>query len=193
MRAMWRVHGKPTAPRPGYVAQPYRIDDAEQRLAEASGDAAFAHQFFARYIHGHEVPDFATLLARAGLVLRRQNPGRPWWGEPRLEVRNRLVIADTPLANTPAYRAGLDVGDQIHSVDGTRVTTPDDVTTIVRRHKPGDSLVIEYSDRTESTTSVTVKLEEDPRLELVTVESTGKSASAAQTAFRAAWLGRRGQ
>jgi predicted metalloprotease with PDZ domain len=193
MRAMWRIHGKPAAPRPGYVAQPYTIDDAEQRLAEVSGDAAFAHQFFARYIHGREQPDFATLLAPAGLVLRRQNPGRAWWGDPRLEMRNGLVIADTPRTNSPAYQAGLDLGDEIRSVDGTRVTAPDDVTAIVRRHKPGDSLAIEYSDRTRSTMTATVTLEEDPRLELVTVESTGKSVTAAQTAFRAAWLGRRGQ
>lgn len=193
MRAMWRVHGKPPAPRPGYVAHPYNIDDAEQRLAEASGDTAFARQFFSRYIHGRELPDFQALLAPAGLVLRRQNTGRAWWGDQRLESRNGLTIVDTPRANTPAYGAGLDVGDEIRSFDGNRVTTPDDVMAIVRRHKPGDTVIVEYVDRTELTKSTKVVLGEDPRLELVTAESTGRTLTKAETTFRTAWLGRRGQ
>ena len=40
MRAMWRVHGKPAAPRPGLVPHPYTSEDAEQRLAEVTGAAA---------------------------------------------------------------------------------------------------------------------------------------------------------
>ena len=193
MRAMWRVHGKPPAPRPGYVAHPYSIEDAELRLAEASGDPAFARQFFERYIHGRELPDFQALLSPAGLVLRRQNAGRAWWGDPRLESRNGLTLAESPRANTPAYSAGLDIGDEIRSVDGTRVTTPDDVTAIVRRHKPGDTVAVEYVDRTELAKTTKVVLAEDPRLELVTVESTGRSLTKAEAAFRNAWLGRRGQ
>ena len=193
MRAMWRIHGKPPAPRPGYVAHPYSIDDAEQRLAEVSGEPAFARQFFARYIHGRELPDFPALLAPAGLVLRRQNTGRAWWGDQRLESRNGLTVAETPRANTPAYSAGLDLGDEIRSFDGNRVTTPDDVTAIVGRHKPGDAVIVEYVDRTQLTKSTKVVLDEDPRLELVTAESTGRTLTKAETTFRNAWLGRRGQ
>src|SRR5207248_8544753 len=55
MRAMWRVHGKPGGTREGYVDRPYTIGDAEDRLAEVSGDRAFARDFFARYIQGHDV------------------------------------------------------------------------------------------------------------------------------------------
>lgn len=193
MRAMWKVHGTPAAPRPGYVAHPYSIDDAEQRLAEASGDPAFAHQFFARYIHGRELPDFAALLSKAGLVLRRQNSGRAWWGDQRLESRSGLTIVETPRSNTPAYSAGLDIGDEIRTFDGARVTTPDDVAVIVRRHKPGDSVTVEYIDRTALTKSTKVVLAEDPRLELVTAESTGRTLTKAETTFRNEWLGSRGQ
>src|SRR4030095_6219713 len=32
MRALWRVHGKPSAA-PGYVAKPYTLADARERLA----------------------------------------------------------------------------------------------------------------------------------------------------------------
>lgn len=193
MRAMWRVHGKPAPPRPGYVAHPYTIDDAELRLAEVTGDADFAHDFFMQYIHGRNLPDFASLLAPAGLLLRKQNPGRAWWGDPRLELRNGLVLAESPRSHTPAYKAGLDVGDELRLVDKLRVTTPDDVAALVRKHKPGDTIAIEYVDRTDTAKTTSVTLDEDPRLELVTVESTGRRPTPAEAAFRAAWLGQKVQ
>lgn len=192
MRMMWRVHGKPAAPRPGYVAHPYTMDDAELRLAEVTGDPAFAGQFFANYIRGRQAPDFAALLAPAGILVQKQNPGRAWWGGTRLEARNGVVLADTPRATSPAYKAGLDVGDEIRSFDGTKVSFADDVASIVRRHKPGDIIQVEYVDRTGIAKTVKLTLEEDPAIGLVSVESTGAPLTAAQAAFRAAWLGRKG-
>ena len=69
MRALWRVHGKPSAARPGYVAKPYTLEDARARLAEMTDDRAFADEFFSRYVEGREVPDYAQLLAPAGVVV----------------------------------------------------------------------------------------------------------------------------
>ena len=54
--------GRATAARalgtPGYVETPYTIDDLKSVLAAVSDDAAFAEDFFARYIQGREVVDF---------------------------------------------------------------------------------------------------------------------------------------
>ena len=192
MRAMWRAHGKPGGPRPGLVGSPYTIADAERRLAEVSGDASFAHDFFARFIQGREAADYAALLAPAGLVLQKQNAGRAWWGNVRLEARRGPVLADAPRANTPAYRAGLDTGDEIRSVDGARVSTPEDVEAAIRRHRPGDVLALEFIDRTGATRWARVTLADDPDVSIVAVESTGGTLTAAQAAFRTAWLGRKG-
>lgn len=192
MRAMWREHGKPAAPSPGVVARPYTIDDAEKRLAEVSGDATFAHDFFTRYIHGRDAPDFNALLAPAGFAVQRQNPGRAWWGTLRLEMRNGPALADAPRVNTPAYKAGLDSGDELVSVDGARVSSTGEVEAAVRRHKPGDVVVVEYTDRTGQKKTTRVTLDEDPDVALVPVESLGRTLTPAQAAFRLAWLGRRG-
>src|SRR6185295_1063369 len=78
MRAMWRVHGKPGGAREGYVDRPYTAADAEARLAEVSGDASFARDFFARYIQGREAADYALLLRNAGFVVRKRDAGRAW-------------------------------------------------------------------------------------------------------------------
>jgi predicted metalloprotease with PDZ domain len=192
MRRMWRVHGQPPAPRPGYVAHPYTIDDAEQRLAEVTADADFARDFFGRYIQGREAPDFAALVAPAGFVLKKRNPGGAWWGEIRLEPRSGLTIADAPRSDTPAYKAGLDIGDEIREVDGTRVSFPDDVAGVLRRHKPGDTVAVQYVDRTGRPKKTQVMLQEDPVFDLTPIESTGRTLTAAQAAFRTAWLGRKG-
>lgn len=188
MRAMWRVHGKPDS-REGSAARPYTLADAENRLSEVSGDPTFARGFFRRYVHGRETPDYARLLRTAGLVLRRARPGVAWWGDVRFERRGGLRIAAAPLANTPAYLAGLDLDDTVRSVDGTAVDEPEDVTRIVRRHKPGDTISVAYVDRSETLKTARVLLVEDPHTEIVPIEATGNAPTPAEAAFREAWLG----
>ncbi len=189
MRAMWRVHGKPGGTREGYVDRPYTIADAEARLAEVSADAAFARDFFARYIQGHESADYAKLLAPAGFLVRRQAPGRAWWGDVRIELRSGGVrIAQPPAIDTPVYAAGLDVDDELRQMDGMRLTTTEDVTTILRRHKPGDTVAVSFIDRAGVQKTTTVTFREDPRIEVVPVESAGGSLSPAQKTFRDRWL-----
>ena len=70
MRALWTRFGRPASPRIGYVASPYTLADLKQVLAEVSGDESLATQFFADFIEGRDVPDYARLLSRAGFVLR---------------------------------------------------------------------------------------------------------------------------
>jgi predicted metalloprotease with PDZ domain len=189
MRAMWRAHGKPGGTREGYVDRPYTIDDAERRLAEVSGDASFAHDFFAKYIHGLEVPDFAKLVQPAGFVIRRVSAGRAWWGDVRIDPRSGARIASPPLSNTPAYKAGLDVDDVVRQLDGTRVTSSEEIAAVLRRHKPGDTISVEFADRAGVVTQAKVVLAEDPQTELIPVESIGSALTPSQRAFRRAWLG----
>lgn len=188
MRAMWRVHGKPGGARPGYVDHPYTLEDAEQRLAEVS-DAAFAHDFFTRYVHGRELPDYGRLLAAAGFDWRLEQPGRAWWGDFRVEQSSGLKIVVAPLANTPAYAAGLDLDDVVVEVDGTRVSSAPDLQSTIGRHRPGDALAVVYTDRAGRRRTTTVKLAENPEREIIPVESRGGTLSEGQRRFRRAWLG----
>jgi predicted metalloprotease with PDZ domain len=189
MRAMWRVHGKPGGAREGEVDHPYTSADAEARLAEVSGDAPFAADFFRRFIRGHDVADYARLLARAGFELHPRSPGRPWWGDLRLEVRGgRLLIADFVTANSPAYAAGLDQGDELRQLGDARVHASEDVVAAVQRHRPGDRIEVAYIDRTGVEKTTTVTLAVDPHLEVRPIESTGGTMTPSQRAFRERWL-----
>ena len=88
---------------------------------------------------------------------------------------------------TPAYRAGLEEGDLITAADGKAIATLDDWQAAVRVHKPGDSMPVEFT-RHGSTVKATVTVEEDPTVEVVTLESTGGTLSADQKAMRDGWL-----
>jgi S1-C subfamily serine protease len=120
------------------------------------------------------------------------NPGHAWWGALRLDARGGVVIAAPTLMGTPIYDAGLDIGDELRQIGGTRVSSPDDVAAILRKYRPGDSVTVEYVDRTGAPKSVPVTLAEDPDVRLEPVESTGRALSPSQRAFRAAWLGQKG-
>jgi predicted metalloprotease with PDZ domain len=190
MRALWRVHGKPGGPQPGLVAKPYTMTDARDRLAEASGDRAFADAFFDNYIEGRDVPDFARLFDRAGIVLRKRTPGAGWSGlENAMDRDEPKRIGSLVAWGTPAFDAGLEQGDLITSLNGQTFTGG--IGQAFAKQKPGDTVAIEFTRRTGATGTAAITLRENPALEAVPLESGGGTLSADQKAFRQAWLGAR--
>jgi predicted metalloprotease with PDZ domain len=188
MQAMWRTYGKPGGSREGYVDHPYTIADAEATLAAVSGDRAFARDFFARYIQGHDVADYARLLARGGFTMRKRNPGQAWLGDLRLESRSGARVASLVAPTWPIYAAGLDEDDELQQVDGQRINGMADITMVLQRHRPGDAVPVVFVDRTGVAKTARVTLAEDPHTEVVPVES-GGTLTPAQKVFRDRWLG----
>jgi predicted metalloprotease with PDZ domain len=188
MRALWREYGRPGGPAEGAVGHPYTMQDLRDRLAEVSGDRTFAAEFFDRYVQGHDVVDYQTLLGRAGMLLRKRNAGRPWIGPVRLRfARGGPQIAAPTVAGTPAYVAGLDQDDELVSFDGEAIASADRLDEIVRSHKTGDQIRVTIRRR-GATQGLTIATEEDPRLELVPAENAGRQPTPAEHAFRDAWL-----
>ncbi len=188
MRALWQTFGKPGGTPTGYVDNPYTMADLESTLATVSGDAAFARDFFTRYIRGHEVVNYERLLDRAGFVLRRRSPGQGFAGDLRLQdVRGRPRVAAAVPVGSPAYDAGLDRDDVIVSIGGVATATVADVDRQVRAGKPGQTLAIAFERRGQPVTGV-LRLIEDPHLEAVLAEAAGTRVSDAQKLFRERWL-----
>ena len=55
--------------------------------------------------------------------------------------------------------------------------------------KPGDTVAVAFKRRDGAAQTTKIVLKEDPALEAVLLEDTGGTPTAAQKAFRDAWLG----
>ena len=187
MRALWSRFGRPGIDVPGYVKTPYTIDDLKDVLGTVAGDAEFAKDFFARYIEGHEVPDYARLFGRAGILVRA-NTDRAFAGELTLQddPTGVRITADVPYGS-PAYVGGLERDDVLVTVGGTKVTRAAEVGKLVTSRKPGEPLPVVY-ERRGMRMSTALTLVDDPRLTLTPVEEAGQPLTDAQRRFREAWL-----
>jgi predicted metalloprotease with PDZ domain len=197
MRRLWERHGVPPDPRPGYVAQPYSLQDLRAVLADVSGDPTFADAFFDRYIEGREAMDYRHLLSLAGYSVNPAAPGRGWVGNILVdEADGGLVVggsAPSPRLvpfGTPAYDAGLDTGDVIVTLDGQPATMA--AWSAVEAKTPGDRVAMTIRRRDGRTEAVIVTLGEDPRL-LISPRELDAPLTEAQRRFRSAWLGSRVQ
>jgi predicted metalloprotease with PDZ domain len=189
MRRIWQEFGRATATIQGAVTHPYAMQDLQHVLADVSGDRAFADEFFGRFIRAREVVDYAPLLARAGLMLRKRAPGRPWIGPISFDFNSGAPrIAAPTIEDTPAYIAGLDRGDDLLSFDGVVITGPSRLQEAVQRRRPGDKVRLSIRRR-GATQDLTLTISEDPSLQLVPVERTGRQPSPAEREFRQRWLG----
>jgi predicted metalloprotease with PDZ domain len=186
MRAMWRIYGQPGGAREGYVDHPYTIADTEATLADVSGDRTFARDFFANYVQGHDVADYARLLARAGFVVLKRGAGRAWLGDLRLQSRGTARVAALVEPTWPIYAAGIDQDDELLQLDGHQIATDSDVAAALQRRKPGDRIAVMFVDRTGSPKTAMITLAEDPHVEVV--PETSGHLTPAQQSFRERWL-----
>jgi predicted metalloprotease with PDZ domain len=190
MRALWRRFGRTANAGPGPVPATYTLRDLEATLGEVAGDAAFAKEFFRRYVEGREVVDYATLVARAGYAARRPAAGRPWLGSVSLQpATGGLRVAGQVPFDSPLYKAGVAQDDQVLALDGTELGDPSQVETILGRHKAGETLRLRFVRRGGERVDTTITLEEDPRIDIVPIETSGGTLTDAQRQFREGWLG----
>lgn len=189
MRLLWRRFGPQTdayAPVRGYT-----VADVQAAVAEVAGDTAFARDFFARFVVGSELPDYAPLLARAGLLLRPAAPGAAWMGDTRLSALDgEVVVAGPTTFGSPMYAVGLAAGDELLTLDGRTIDTAEDVAAALRARRPGDVVRVTWWSR-DGEHQAEMTLLADPRVEIVPFEDAGRTPTAAQAAFRASWLASR--
>ena len=177
MREMWRAHGSPEVP--------YRVDDVEAALARVTGDPGFAADFFRRFVRGREVPDYAALLAAAGIGHDPLRPGGAWIGPlPIATDAGGATVTATPWIGTPLHDAGLDRGDRILALDGRPVASAEEIERVLADHRPGDRIGVRYESR-GTRQEATLTLQEDPHRGGALLPPARRSAG--QTAFLGRW------
>jgi predicted metalloprotease with PDZ domain len=188
MRRMWTKYGKVAGKAPGLVARPYSLADIRLTLGEVADDQKFADDFFFRYIEGREAIDYASLVGQAGLVLRPARAGAGWIGDFGTEVvPDGLRVTSLVSFGSPAYAAGIDQDDVITAVDGQKPAGA--LVQLARAMKPGGVMKVTVRSRDGKSSVRDISVQADPHIEVVPIEATGGTPTAAQIAFRQSWLG----
>ncbi|WP_240348409.1 M61 family metallopeptidase [Longitalea arenae] len=181
MTALWKRFGKPEIP--------YTVAALETALAELTHDKNFAADFFTKYINGHESFDYAPLLEKAGISLKKQFAGKAWIGQVQFKEGSAIISSNT-VTGSPLYNAGLDFDDEIVQLDGKPVTSTAGISEILNNHKPGDVIAIVYKHRSEMK-EAQMTLAENPAFVLMTFEQSGLPVTKETLEFRKRWLGTR--
>jgi len=66
------------------------------------------------------------------------------------------------LSGTPAATSGLAASDTITALNGSKVSSPQDLTDLILQHHPGDTVTFSYTTSSGSTTTTTVTLASGP-------------------------------
>jgi len=180
MRQMWKEHPD--------VQKPYTLEDLRTALGNATGDKTFAADFFTRHVLGKEPIAYQTLLASAGLALRKRPGNHVWLGALRYDFTDTgMDISGPVLRDSPAYVAGLDRGDKIVQFDGKAIKTDAELSRWLDGHKPGDKVKLKVDGR-GGKKDLEMTLSDSPTLEVVTFERAGQPVSKAQLVLRDQWL-----
>ncbi len=180
MCALWEEFGRPE--------KPYSMTDLERTLGQVTGDMTFAHDYFARYVRGHEVVDYGELLELTGFVLRKADPDGVTLGSVQLEFRDDAAVVNSPpRIGTPIYEAGLSRGARITEIDGRKLRKRQDWEKALSKKSAGDRLTLRYEQRGQDGT-VEVEAAPSSRLELVTFEDAGLDLTPEVKAMRDSWL-----
>lgn len=177
MRAVWKAHGK--------TEVPYTMPDLQKVLASLT-NTGFADNFFKRYVYGTEKNDYVKLLEAAGLLLRKASPGKATLGLLRLAANKNQVVNGT-LKGSAAYEAGIEIGDHLLKVGDTTISTQADLEAELEKKKPGDMISVTFEHK-GSIKTANVKLQENNRLEVVTIEKAGGTLTPGMEKFRNNWL-----
>src|SRR5688572_30588106 len=190
MNALWVQFGRPGQKEPGKVATTYTIEGLKETLARVSGDRAFTNDFFTKFVEGREVVDYARLLARAGLVVRKRAPGRAFTGQATLQpAGSAMHVAGLVPWESPLYKAGVAQDDQLVNLGGVELRSPNAWNDALSKRKPGDRVSLRFVRRSGEMVNTTIALEEDPSVEVVLIEKSGGSLTDDQRRFRDLWLG----
>ncbi len=181
MQKVWKQFGK--------TEIPYTIAGLQQVLEKLT-NKNFGSDFFTKYIYGHEQYDYKPALEFAGLNLSKVNEGKAWVGRVRFNEQGAFTIASNTIIGTPLYEAGLDVGDQIVSMDGQAIKNEKEWNDAWQVRKPGDKIELAYRHRNEDKKTI-ITAGQNPSFTISTFESSGKNLTDQQRTFRNSWLERR--
>jgi len=178
MKLVWQTYGKKEIP--------YTIANLQETLNSYAGNG-FGDDFFNKFIHESGMPDYKSLLESFGVILK-QSTEEPYFGvNVSLDGDGNGELKGNSKMDSPAYKAGLDSGDVIISINGNPFSEGKQFTDFIKEHAVGDELKIDFT-RFGSKKSTTVKLEAGPAYSIFLLEKEGSKPSKKVLGKRKGWL-----
>jgi predicted metalloprotease with PDZ domain len=174
---LWEEYGAPRRPVP---------EDAMQAIFERVAGVPLG-DLFDTWIRSPLEVDYAKTLARVGLAVERspRTDASPCSLGIRVRADGGRSYATSVLRDSGAWRAGVDPGDEIIAVGGTRVEGTN-LEAPLRGRSPGDTVEVTLA-RDGRLVVKTVALD-PPRFDRVKIVAKADAPAGARAAFTA-WLG----
>ncbi|MCX6132290.1 MAG: PDZ domain-containing protein [Ignavibacteriales bacterium] len=143
----------------------YTVDDLQKISEELAGSSL--KSFFVNYVHATTPLDWETALRYAGLDLQAMDSERkPWLGAMTFDQAGRTMIRGI-ITGSPAYDAGLDIGDEILAINSRRVRNSD-LPDRVAEFKPGEKVKVTlFREDALREFDVTLRLQDVPPYKVV--------------------------
>ena len=178
MRAMYDEYYKKKAR--GYT-------DAEfKAMAEKISGISFS-DFWDKYINGTGLVEYEKYFGYAGIVVKDLFKGNdtPYLGAASKKVEGSVIIS-VVTRGSAAWTAGLNVNDEVISIDGIPVEASIDRMPVITSKKVGDEALF-LLKRDGMIKSISVKLKANPNVKLEATVDT--EAPATKAGILKGWLG----
>ena len=172
MKLVWESYGKNEIP--------YTVRDLQNMLSSYAG-AEFSTNFFNTYIFNSQMPDYKMLLASVGVNFEQTKLEEASLGT---GLNDKFVISSNPHKGSAAYKAGLENGDEIISINGIAVSPETKPADYLVQFKPAQTVTVVFKRfGTEKDTQLTFDANASYSTSLI--EKVKKKIETK----RAAWLG----
>jgi len=164
----------------GLSGEGYRNIDFQHACENVSG-RSFS-EFFNNYVHGVAELPYEQVFDKIGVMMDTSSSSESYLGA-RLRDHNGKITIGRIVEASPAWQAGLNVGDEIIAIDGFRVTNI--AIDYYKQRKPGDIVEMTISRNgilRDLLVTVAFRPDDISGLELI------ENASEEQMALRDAWL-----
>lgn len=178
MKLVWRTYGKNETA--------YSIADLHETLNQYAG-RAFGDDFFTNFIYKSEMPDYENLFRSVGVVLKQKTEAPYFGAAAAIDDDNNGIIRGNPKIGSPAYKAGLNKGDIVTSINGNPFPNGQAFDAFIEKFKVGDALTVTYQ-RFGLEKITKVVLQANPEYVIFFEEKDGRQPAKKAFKNRTSWL-----
>ncbi len=166
MKLLWNKYGK--------ISQAFSIENFYTSLVEYAGDS-FAKDFFEDYVNGSKAFDTDKLLENFGVSTTPVEV--PYIGAMvTFDKNDSAIISEYTSKNTPAYKAGLEKGDIVISVNNQSFSDLTQFNNAIAQFKIGKKVIVKYN-RNGVENSTELKLDVNPNIILSSMLKIGSKTA----------------